>query len=41
MRDEEHHRISKEHGESVTGGEEMDVMNERSVECPGEPMRDQ
>lgn len=31
----------KEHSESSTGGEEMEVMNERSVECQGKPMMDQ
>lgn len=30
----------KEHSESRTGGEEMEVMNERSVECQGKPMMD-
>lgn len=31
----------KEHSESSSGGEEMEVMNERSVECQGKPMMDQ
>lgn len=30
----------KEHSESRTGGEEMEVMNERSVECQAKPMMD-